>query len=63
MILFNRQFSKRFSLEFFGSRISMKIYPFENKFLEISDFTALGPKVPLVFNVLFNFLIVLTNLK
>lgn len=41
----------------------MKIYPFENKFLEISDFTALGPKVPLVFNVLFNFLILLTNLK
>lgn len=41
----------------------MKHCPFGNYFLEISDFTTSGPKMSLVFKVLFNGLIFLTNLK
>ena len=64
-ILFNRKVFKNQYVQknFFVNRMSMKNYSFENKFLEISDFTTLGLKMSLVFNVLFNCLILLKNSK
>lgn len=53
---FNTQFLKKIEeVEYqWESRISMKNYPFENKFLKISDFVAFGLKMSLAFNALFN---------
>ena len=41
----------------------MKNYPFENKFLKISDFVAFGLKMSLAFSALFKCLMLLTNSK